>query len=154
MTALSTVIRTTAAAGALVLLCGQAHAAQNTDDYDTMCARVLKDRPDLMPQCRAEQEMAHHFTLSWLGQAGFLAEDGSIDALKVLDAQADAFSLPDSPGATAAFCLDAGDNWIGISQCITALDSNALFSAANPAGGIGEPFMDGGHAGSAAPSGN
>ena len=154
MTARSIIIRSAVAVGATLLLCAQAPAAPTPDDYNAMCVRVLKDRADLVPQCRAEQEMAHHFTLSWLDQAGFLAEDGSIDPLRILDAQAEASGLPDSPGAAAAFCLENGDNWIAISQCITTLDSNSLFSFGNQAGAIGEPFMDGGHAASAAPSGN
>ena len=148
-----------AAALAGVLLAGQAPAPDRaaprdpSAQYEAMCERLLEDRSDLMPECRAEQELAHHFTTSWLQQHGFLAEDGSIDALQILGGQHDGFGLQ-SPGAAAAFCLENGDNWIGISECITALDANAPFSFGNPAGALGDPFMDSGQADSALPSGN
>jgi hypothetical protein len=140
-------LTSTAAVTAYVLLGAQAPAAQDpATQYEGMCLRLLKDRTDLVPQCVAEQELAHHFTLSWLGQNGLLAEDGSIDSLRVLEAQSDPFGLAESPAGAAAFCLENGDNWIGISECITALDSNAAFGFGTSAGGLGEPFMDGAHA--------
>jgi hypothetical protein len=123
------------AAVALVLLSAQAEPAPEPlqPNIETICTEIVKDRTELMDDCRAAEELAFIFVLSWLQQHGLLTAEGAIDSSALLEAQLDPL-LPasDTPAAAALFCFETSPEWVSLQQCLEAMASAPGFGPLDP----------------------
>jgi hypothetical protein len=143
--------RLVVAASAAVFLTAQnsapeAEQASPEEAIARLCADIVKEKTDMIVPCTAAQTEAREFVMSWLGGNGLLDSDGNVDSLQLLEAQSDSFGgLNSSAASTAAICIEATSEWIGMNECINALDQSALLGGGpdplDPMGGLpGDPF--------------
>ena len=111
-------------------------------NVEAICTELVKDRADLMDQCRAEEELAFIAVLSWLEQNGLLGPDGAIDTLALLEGQLDPLlGASQTPAAAASFCFETAPEWIALQQCLEAMASAPGFGAFDPLGGPLDPSL-------------
>ncbi|MEY4880509.1 MAG: hypothetical protein RJB62_1978 [Pseudomonadota bacterium] len=102
-------------------------------DFEAMCTGLTEDRPDLMGECVSAEREAHGFVMSWFGYNGLLTPEGEVDSLQLLESQTDPMrGFYETPASTASLCIDATNEWVGLSECIITMDQNAQMMGMNP----------------------
>ncbi len=118
------------AIAASLILSAQAPAGPR---YEDLCEAILQEHTEFMEECVAAQNESHYFVMGWFAQNGLLTPEGEIDSFQLLEAQMDPMrAMYETPGSTAAFCIETTGDWIAMSECIALTDQDSLFMGNGP----------------------